>query len=234
MSIDPQEPVPAAPVAPASTAAPAAPAAPAKPAPAAPADNSTIRQLREAITAKGTENVELQKQLLEAQGKVTEADRKDMADLERTTAERDEALDKLKDHDKDKTELAALSTAMEASYKTRLEAVDEKHRKNVEELSKDGNWADRLARLDNAVALLPTPQSVGASGQPSAPAAPEPAVPGAPTTPEPLGPEGLKKIAVQGGSIGPHLMPRDQVAAARAKMTGNEQTVVRPQEAAGK
>lgn len=240
MGIDPQNPIPAAPAAPAAApaapaAAPAAPTTPAAPAkPAAPGENSTIRTMREAITAKDTENAELQRQLAEAQGKVTDADRKDLEELDRTKLERDDALGKLKEHDDTKTELAALSTAMEASYKTRLEAVDEKHRTNVEELSEDGNWADRLKKLDNAVALLPTPQSVGSSGSPSAPAAPEPAVPGTPAVAEPLGPEGLKKIAAQDGSIAPHLMPRADVAAARARAGGNTPTVVRPQEAAGK
>ena len=240
MSIDPQDPAPAAPAAPAAApvtpaAAPAAPAAPAKPAPAAPGDNSTIRTMREAMSAKDTENAELQRQLAEAQGKVTDADRKDMADLERTTAERDDALDKLKGHEDAKTELAALSASMEATYKSALEAVDEKHRENVETLSKEGNWADRLTKLNAAIAILPTPQSVGSSGSPSAPAAPEPAPSGgAPAAPEPLGPEGLKEIAKQDGSIGRYLMPRADVAAARAKLSGNNPTVVRPEEAAGK
>lgn len=234
MSIDPQDPVPAAPAAPAPAAPPVAPAAPAKHAPAAPGENSTIRTMREAITAKDTENAELQRQLLEAQGKVTDADRKDLEELDRTKLERDDALGKLKGHDDTKTELAALSASMEATYKSALEAVDEKHRENVQTLSAEGNWADRLTKLNAAIAILPTPQSVGSSGQPSAPAAPEPAAPGAPAVAEPLGPEGLKEIAKQDGSIGRYLMPRADVAAARAKLSGNDPSTVRPQEAAGK
>lgn len=178
--------------------------------------------MRETIAAGNTENADLKAQLLEAQGKVTEADRKDLADLDRMTLERDDALKKLEGHDGTVTELAALSTAMEGSYKTRLEAVEEKHRPNVEALSKDGNWADRLTKLDSAIALLPTPQSVGHSGSPAAPAAPEqPATPGSPATPpEPLD---LKAIAKQGGSIAPHLgkVTAETLAAARGRPNPN-------------
>lgn len=128
---------------------------PTDPEPKPSGDNATIRQMREALE-------QANKRAAEAEGKLKEAEREKLSEIERLRVENEE-LKPLRD------EHGRFASTLEQLYTQLLESVPEDKRAQVEALSATGGWDARLNSARAAISLLPTtaPAPAGTTTNPA-------------------------------------------------------------------
>ena len=149
-------------------------------------ENSTIRQMREALDGKNKELDDLKVQL-------KEIERKEMDEKTRLQSERDEFEQKAKEADAIRNELGQFQSKFEAMVVAELATIPEEQRPLVERLLGNGSWADRYESLQAARQLVQTstpapPAKFGTITTPVVPPATPPQAPAA----QPLSIEDIK------------------------------------------
>jgi hypothetical protein len=124
-------------------------------------ETSTIRDMRTALEAKNTEIKEAYEAKKAAEAKLTEIERKDMAETERLKAELADAKKVIGELEPIRDEHGKFVASLESLYNKELENIPEDKRLQVAALSARGSWADRLEQLQAAKALIPTSTSAG-------------------------------------------------------------------------
>lgn len=177
---------------------------PPTPAPAATAvpnpDNSTIRQMREALEAE-------KKRAADMETRLKEIERKDLEEVERLRLEKADAEKRLNDLQSAQEKATQWEDRFKTLYETKLAAVAEDKRAQLERLSAAGDYAQRYEALDAALSLLnlPTPLvSAGTTTVPGAiPPSATPPVEAKPLTVEELGRMTFEQAIAQRGGVRP-------------------------------
>jgi hypothetical protein len=101
--------------------------------------------------------------------KATALEREKMSEIERLRAEREDALNKVKELTPLQAETEKYRQHLQSQYQNELASVPEEHRGRLERLSSSGQtYAERLGLLQDAKALLPTtPVEVNRAGTPT-------------------------------------------------------------------
>lgn len=139
------------------------------PEPEPPKDNATIVAMRAQIEAANKAAKEAKERADSLEAQVKERERSEMAEMDRLKAEKADAEAKVSELEAFRNEHGQFASKLEAMYTSQLEAVPEAQRAQVESLSKQGTWADRLEALNAAVALIQPPGVVVPRVQPAAP-----------------------------------------------------------------
>lgn len=125
--------------------------------PPAPDNNSTIQAMRLKIDEANRLAKEASDRAAAAEAQLKERERAEMAEMERLKAEKAEAEGKVTELEAFRNEHGQFASKLESMYNSQLEAVPEAQRAQVESLSKQGTWADRLEALTAAVQLITPP-----------------------------------------------------------------------------
>lgn len=119
-----------------------------------PEDTSVIREMRAKLDAANQEAKAREQEAASLKAQLDEIEKQKMTDNERLRAEKAEAEGKLSELETYRDEHGKLASKLESLYNAQLEAVPDAQRSQVESLSKQGSWADRLESLSAAVQLI--------------------------------------------------------------------------------
>lgn len=137
-------------------------------------ESSVIRELRAKInelSPLASKAAELEQRAITAEEKATALEREKMTELERTAHELKDRDNKIGDLSKMvgelttvKSKLDAFSATFEELYTAEIASFPEAVRENVQQLSSQGDWPDRLKSLRAARSLIPAESSSTGNG----------------------------------------------------------------------
>ena len=160
-------------------------------APVAPVENPAANA---AFATMRTENATLKAQIDAIQAKLTEAERKDMDEKTRLTAELDDARKAHAELSGVKESIAKFQSQLESACTNELNSIPAEKRAAIEAVVSQIPLDARLTAIQNMKAVVgPSVISGGTITQPGV--SPNGGLPGSPETAKPLTPDELKKMA---------------------------------------
>lgn len=179
-----------------------------------PAANAAFAAMRIELEKEKTARAEEARQRAEMEERLKTIERRDMDELNRTKAEKDDLTKRAVDQEAElirlRDEHGKFVSAYEAMYTEELTSVPADKVDALKKLSASGSWSDRYDALRTAKGLLPPPPGPAVAGTRGQPAGGTPPPPNTDPKPETIDPKTIKNMSW--GQVLPTPPPRTNTA----------------------